>query len=784
MSWRAPLLLFLFLLAPVVARPAWAAAGASVSGSVRTATGGPLPGIPVYVDGSRLGTVTDDDGDFRLPLPAGEHLLVVKGLGFEPARRAVALAAGDSLRWDVELTQQAVSMDETVVEAVSEAEKVRETGFAVVVIDPEPEKNLTTDVNQVLKATPGIHLRESGGLGSGFRLSLNGLSGHQIRTFIDGVPMEHVGSSLSLNNFPVNLIDRLEVYKGVVPVSLGADALGGAVNIVTDHRSRTFLDAAASTASYGTRRLSANGQVADSERGLFLRGTMFVNGADNDYEMDSVPLHDLQLGNLLGQVRARRFHDRYESRMVYGEVGLLDRGWADRLSLGVTRATNYKQYQHPDNNLLRIFGGLHTRNATWLASLTHRLEGARWRFKAHSVVGHVEEAVVDTSSRRYNWAGDFVTRSPDDPKGELVQRRSHLQLNDRILRSHAGLDVDVTRRQRVSLSLNQGALRREGDDLVDEFNRSYEIPNSLHKNLAGLAWTWTDSVRGLEATLFGKQYWYSGRIVTQDYDGTDILSEPSLSTRGGGFAASWQVRPELQIKSSFERAYRIPEGYEILGDGIYVDPNPELNPEVSWNANLGARGGRGVGLWNVQGETNLFLRSSGDFIRFNPLGPFGQYENLSNVRTAGLEGSVAAERGLLQLSANATWQNLTDRTRFDEGLRNTNYGSRVPNVPWLFGNARVGVTPYQAGGDHVTLTWGVRYVREFFLIWENLGNPTQKNVIPRQLTHDVRAEYVVADGRYHLTVAVDNLFDAQVYDNFSIQRPGRSLRLQVRTFQR
>lgn len=45
--------------------------------------------------------------------------------------------------------------------------------------------------------------------------------------------MDTKGSGVSLANLPVNIIDRIEIYKGVVPASLGTDALGGAINIIT-----------------------------------------------------------------------------------------------------------------------------------------------------------------------------------------------------------------------------------------------------------------------------------------------------------------------------------------------------------------------------------------------------------------------------------------------------------------------------------------------------------------------------------------------------------------------
>lgn len=74
-----------------------------------------------------------------------------------------------------------------------------------------------------------MKLRESGGVGSDMQLMLDGFSGKHVKVFIDGVPQEGVGSSFGLNNIPVNFADRIEVYKGVVPVGFGTDAIGGVI---------------------------------------------------------------------------------------------------------------------------------------------------------------------------------------------------------------------------------------------------------------------------------------------------------------------------------------------------------------------------------------------------------------------------------------------------------------------------------------------------------------------------------------------------------------------------
>ena len=71
-----------------------------------------------------------------------------------------------------------------------------------------------------------MKLRESGGVGSDMQLMLDGFSGKHVKVFIDGVPQEGAGTAFDLNNIPVNFAERIEVYKGVVPVRLRNRCVG------------------------------------------------------------------------------------------------------------------------------------------------------------------------------------------------------------------------------------------------------------------------------------------------------------------------------------------------------------------------------------------------------------------------------------------------------------------------------------------------------------------------------------------------------------------------------
>lgn len=217
--------------------------------------------------------------------------------------------------------------------------KIREQSYTLTAIDARPLHNTTSNINQVLNRTSGIRIREEGGLGSGFNFSLNGFTGKQVRFFLDGVPMDNFGSSFSLNNLPVNIAEHIEVYKGVVPVHLGADALGGAVNVVTNEQIKKYLDVSYSYGSFNTHLLSLNSRYTTAG-GFTIGVNAFRNYSDNNYKVD-VQIPDAVTG-IYGPVQElRRFHDQYRSTMGQVELGVVNKKYADKLLIGFMAATGW-----------------------------------------------------------------------------------------------------------------------------------------------------------------------------------------------------------------------------------------------------------------------------------------------------------------------------------------------------------------------------------------------------------------------------------------------------------
>src|SRR5690606_12594697 len=147
------------------------------------------------------------------------------------------------------------------------------------------------------------------------------------------VPMDYLGAGYNFALVPVNMLDRIEVYKGVLPARLGADALGGGVNMVTKRSYHRHAEASYEFASFNTHRASANAYYQDTMRHIFAGADAFFNYSDNNYKVQ-VDVTDPEKGTQYRD-EVRLFHNAF--RHYYSEVygGVINTAWADELRLGV-----------------------------------------------------------------------------------------------------------------------------------------------------------------------------------------------------------------------------------------------------------------------------------------------------------------------------------------------------------------------------------------------------------------------------------------------------------------
>jgi outer membrane cobalamin receptor len=688
-------------------------------------------------------------------------------------------------RLSIILKEDVSQLSEITIDGKTKEEEKRHTGYAIGVLQTKKLKNLNADINQILKTTSGINIRETGGLGSGFNLSLNGLSGNQIRFFINGVPMENFGSSLTLNNYPINLVEAIEIYKGVVPVSLGADALGGAINIITENKKASFIDASYSFGSFNTHRFAVNAKYYNKEKKYFSKINSFINHSDNDFLMKGVPIYD-QNGNKLGFTNINRFNDSYTSGMLSAEFGIFDRKIADSWSLKITYAKNKNNYQHPDFNILRPFGDFNSKNNTILLSSTYKKHFDKFSIVANVLSGTTQETVDDTGTKKYNWLGQSFQRAADDPKGELFERRSLFTMTDQLLRSQVYVSYKISNNHKLEANISQNYLKRKGKDAVDILNRSFINPNTIQKYMGSFSYNFKDNSNLFDFSAFVKNYRFKGKIISEDPldNSVDLTTKPSISNTGYGSVLAYHPLKHTTLKASYEKAYRLPEPFEILGDGIYIRPNAQLQPEVSDNLNIGIRLNKRFSNFKIQYEGNIFYRWSRNFIQFKPAGVFGTYTNLAKVTSKGIENGIRIDyKQIAILSSNITYQNITEQNQYNEEQLNSNYKGKVPNTPFFFANVNLAIKPfYEKLEKRFTFYWNTRFVDAFFLKDEKGGNREDKHTIPQQLVHGIDLEYTFPNEKLSISSSISNVTDALLYDNFRIQKPGRAFSIKLRYF--
>ncbi|MCE7066628.1 TonB-dependent receptor [Dyadobacter sp. CY326] len=763
---------------------------ASLKGTVRSDTGEPLPGAAIIISGASKGTFADAKAHYSLEnLPAGPLTIVVSFLGFEPETEKITLKEGESVQSNFRLKGVTQELESVAVIGRSEAREVNRQAYNVTAIDAKKLQNSTLDLSHALDRVSGVRVRESGGVGSNMNFSLNGFTGRQVKFFLDGVPMDNFGSSFQLNNIPINLAERVEVYKGVVPIWLGSDALGGAVNIVTGSRQNSYLDASYSYGSFNTHRTGINAGFT-GKSGFTFQVNAFQNYSDNNYWIN-VDVADVNTGEYFRNQRLRRFHDNYHNETLIANVGVVGKKFADKLLIGITLGQNRAEIQ-TGARMVSVFGQWHRKGNIVMPSLKYQkkdlfVKGLNVSLSANYNLG--QEQNVDTVYRRYNWFQQF--KQYEGLGSERERSLYKFRNNNGLVTANVTYQLD----ERHSITINNvyNTFNRKGrDELYPDADR-YEQPRFNTKNVLGLGYKFDYSERW-NTSVFLKQFsQFNKYSVTYNPTGNygDVaykVQKNRFDKFGYGIASTYFLFKNLQLKGSYEKSYRLPETDELYGDLLNLEGNIDLDPESSDNYNLGFSYQTHFSkVHRISLDANVLYRNAQGFIRpkLNANQTKQVMDNLADVTNFGVDGEVRYSfKQLFTAGVNLTYQDLRNNTRFEDGYTTESplYRDRIPNMPFLFGNADASVffKDFGSKGNTLTLGYNLLFVHAYYLYWPSLGS--DKLDIPRQLSHDVNVVYAMANGKYNVSVECKNLLDARLYDNFSLQKPSRGIYAKLRYY--
>lgn len=791
-------ILFLFLLV-AVNLVAWAQDKAIIKGKIQLESGEDAIGITIRLKGTDLLAVSDDKGHYMLQeVPYGQHILEATSVETEPFSKSIKV---DRKNVQANITLKArgeTGIEEVNVERKTVKKELETSGFAVAVIETKEAslRNLTT--NELLDRAVGVRVRQNGGIGSQIEYNLNGMSGSAVGIFLDGTPISTFGSSFNLNNIPPAMIERIEVYKGVLPSHLTGDYVGGAINVIMrKDASANNITAAVSYGSFNTFQSDLSGIYRNQKTGFTSRFSGFYTYTDNSYEMwgKFAMKTDIEQ-NMTRYNRFKRFNNTYKSVGGRFELGYTDVKWADSFFLGYNISDTYQDIPH-GTTMAQPYVGRFNEYQAHVFSLNYNkanllVDGLA--LNVNAVYSNRSTYLQDTARTVYNWDGtpmmrmlNFVPTPLIRPVGQGQQGAAVItNIDRRILNARTNLSYTVANGHRLSLNHNLNSTRREDEDLLNinaPINSGNERNTST--NIFGFNYEAQTLGNKLRTNLLAKY-----TINQNHYNNAGEVTTLTNSNPGYGITISYNVIPKLFLIASNENSFISPRDEQIFGSPeTNILQNLDLKPERNINYNAGFRY---TALENEKNRLSIyasaFWRNGYDKIAVQAVDSVivgresdanietSRYINLGRTQSRGFEAElIYVYNNRLNALVNFSRFNSLMKTKFDEnGQPNRFYNRQLPNEPYFMLNASV-----QYRIDHLiqkkstfNIFYNSGYVAPFQTVWiDSDGWFTT----PTQFYHDVGGSYRTPDGRIVVSVDLKNVTNAEVYDNFGVQKPGRGV---------
>ncbi|MBM0658749.1 TonB-dependent receptor [Capnocytophaga genosp. AHN8471] len=758
-----------FLLLLLTTSSLWAQNTAELSGKITDkATQKPLIGADIYLKELKKGTNADAQGNYYLKgIPEGNYTIIGSYLGYQTFSKKIYLKGQERL--DISLKEQAEEISGVTVSGKSIAHQKKEESMPVTVIDMSNMRGTVSNVQDILAKTVGVTLRTSGGVGSSSRISVRGLEGKRIGFFIDELPMSEQTDYLDINDIPIDMIDRIEIYKGVVPARFGGSSLGGAINIVIREYPDKYADL-----SYGYESFNTHKAQGVFKRNLKAHGLVFGIGggyttSDNNYTFDSPYREGL---------RITRNHDKYRKYIVGGSFKA-KKWWFDEVEFEPVVVKTYKEIQGIEYDIREAH------SESLMAGLANKLNKDNFlteglNFDMFNGLVLTKMNFIDKATRRYEWDGTSYP-TPSRYGGE-VGYNFPSDSDDQKLSFINKTNLEYIINERHSFNFNSVFSIAKGtpkDELKTlSLGKQVNFDSRMHSWVSGL----TYDLRSLNDVFLNsltlRYYQYTMHtqmaplFVPGKYD-VDLQK----NNLGVNNALRYRFLPSLMGKLSAGYEVRIPSENELLGDGISVVPSADLLPERNASANLGLLFDlTGKHPTNAQIEMNFFYMYLQDMIRYTAGLIGAQYQNFGEMRTLGVEFEAKADvLPSLYAYVNTTYQDLRDTRDYEPAstVPNPTKNKRMPNIPYLMANAGMEFhreNLFGGSGQNTRLFADVAFVEEYFYDFEL--TQLQKRRIPRSTTIDIGFEHSFLNNKLFISGKLRNVTNEKTLSEFNRPLPG------------
>lgn len=555
--------------------PTASAAGQDLHGRVSASDGSSLPGAQIVAVQLQRGTVSDDDGLYRLShLPPGDHVIAFRFVGYRSVEEFVHVDSSD-VRLDVTLEEAPIELGETVISADSQADLLlKASSRSVTILDPEDLRAIRgQNLGETLEHLPGVSTLTTGPSIS--KPVIRGLHSQRLVLLNAGVPQE--GQQWGGEHAPE--IDpfttsQIEVIRGAAGVEHGIGAIGGVIRIVPE-------------------TLPATGSPA---------GEVYLNGySNNAHAAGSVMLEDA-VGALPGlawraQVSARRAGDARTPEDVIGNSGFSETDAA--ITAGLERdGAHLLLHASHFGTTLGLFSGAHIGNFDDLMRAIERgtpLVDYEFGFDIDAPKQKIDHDLVSVDAGVRLPSGDRLELQYGFQSNRRSEFDAHSRFDEPDTDPAFSLDL-VTHTVDASVSWRPRG-RRTG---------SIGISGMTQANLNGETGFLIPNFRSNTASAYVRESWVLGALTIDSglrYDIRQLDAWPRENLSSGAFVkrshtwsslsgvagVMWQFADAWSISSNLGVAWRPPGVNELYNFGVHHGTaqfeigNPDMGGERSWN---------------------------------------------------------------------------------------------------------------------------------------------------------------------------------------------------------
>jgi iron complex outermembrane recepter protein len=291
--------IFLFILLLFGTAVAFGQQTGRLTGVIKEKGDGVIPGANILLKPGILGTVSDEEGRFRLnSIASGSYTVEVSFIGYKTFSTQITIAANETNELEVNLEEESITLGDMTVTAQKRSESQKEVPIALTNITAGfLESNVIETMGSMSEFVPGVQVQEQTVIFPGF--VIRGLTSdntslnvdNRVSVFQDGISIsKQVGAFTEFFD-----IDRVEVLKGPQGTLFGRSAQIGAIHMITKRATNeTSGNITLGTGNYKQMRTNGYINLPIVENKLFARVAGIYNKRDGYIE-------NLSGGTLMGK---------------------------------------------------------------------------------------------------------------------------------------------------------------------------------------------------------------------------------------------------------------------------------------------------------------------------------------------------------------------------------------------------------------------------------------------------------------------------------------------------